>query len=83
MNPFEGPIQPNALDAKQAHDFFVNLSSYIALAESDQEIQNRFHLARAYLVGWIHGGGDLDLAKTFETLIHSTQHARSHELREH
>ncbi len=63
--------------------FFMKLQSYIALAESDQDVQNRFHLARAYLVGWIHGGGDLDLAKTFETLIHSTQHARSHELREH
>ncbi|QXI03024.1 hypothetical protein HV782_013945 [Pseudomonas monsensis] len=80
MNPFEEPLQPNALDAKQANDFFMKLQSYIALAESDQDVQNRFHLARSYLVGWIHGGGDLNLARTFEGMIDGTQRLRRTEL---
>lgn len=80
MNPFEEPLQPNALDPQQANEFFMKLQSYIALAESDQDVQNRFHLARAYLVGWIHGGGDLGLAKAFEGMIDGTQRLQRTEL---
>lgn len=80
MNPFEESLQPNALDLKQANDFFMKLQSYIALAESDQDVQNRFHLARAYLAGWIHGGGELGLAKTFEDMIDGTCRMRRAEL---
>ena len=49
MNPFEEPLEPNALDPKQSSDFFMKLSDYVALAESDQDLSNRLHLARAYL----------------------------------
>ncbi|WP_339069608.1 hypothetical protein WIN67_17605 [Pseudomonas idahonensis] len=82
MNPFKEPLQPNALDPQQANEFFMKLQSYIALAGSDEDLHNRFHLAHAYLVGWIHGGGDLELAKTFQTVIHGTQKLRSQELRQ-
>ncbi len=80
MNPFEKHLLPNALDHKQANDFFTDLNDYIALAESHQDLNSRFHLARAYLVGWIHGGGDLGMAKSFEGLIHATQKIRWREL---
>lgn len=83
MNPLEEILQPSALDPKQAEDFFMKLQSYIALAESEEDLNNRFHLARAYLVGWIHGGGDLGKAKTFEEVIYSTQRNRAHELSVH
>ena len=82
MNPFEETLQSNALDPQQASDFVMKLQGYIALADSDQDLHNRFHLAHAYLAGWIHGGGDLKLAKSFQAVIYDTQKLRSQELRQ-
>ncbi|KTB54970.1 hypothetical protein AO067_20335 [Pseudomonas viridiflava ICMP 13104] len=82
MNPFERSLEPNSLDQKQSSDFFMKLHSYISLAESENDLNNRLHLAQAYLIGWIHGGGDIEQAKTFEELIHATRSLCSHELRQ-
>ncbi|MCI3945186.1 hypothetical protein K0038_02225 [Pseudomonas syringae] len=82
MNPFEGSLEPNSLDQKQSSDFFMRLHSYISLAESENDLNNRFHLAQAYLTCWIHRGGDVAQAKTFDELIHATRNLCSHELRQ-
>lgn len=82
MNPFEGSLRLNSLDQKQSSEFFMRLHSYISLAESENDLNNRFHLAQAYLTGWIHGGGDIAQSKTFEELIHATRSLCSHELRQ-
>ncbi|WP_154597750.1 hypothetical protein [Pseudomonas syringae] len=81
MNPFEAPLEPKSLDQEQSSNFFMKLHSYIALAESESDLNNRFNLARAYLTGWIHGGGDIAQAKTFKELIDATLTLCNHELR--